>query len=63
METFEENNYTKEEDFMMWDLHRIRHEMQKEKLTAKAINEQGEAIIRKYGLNKIKEHRIPEHSR
>ena len=54
MQAFSQNTYTKEEDYMMWDLHRIRYEMEKEKLTAQEINSRGENVIKKYGLKNIR---------
>jgi hypothetical protein len=44
------NDYTKEEDYMMWELHEIRKKMAKKKLSVKEINRRGKRIATKYGI-------------
>lgn len=53
METYK-NDYTKEEDYMMWELHEIRNKLAEKKLNCDQINSAGEDVIKKYQLNKIK---------
>ena len=55
-----DNDYTKEEDYMMWELHEIRNKMAKEDLSCAEINKTGKDIIDKYGLDKIKTFTVSE---
>jgi hypothetical protein len=48
------NGYKKEEDFMMWELHKIRKEMALKKMTPNAINKGAKHIIAKYKLKRNK---------
>lgn len=53
METYK-NDYNKNEDYMMYELHEIRNELSKENKNVKSINTKAEDIIKKYKLNKLK---------
>lgn len=53
METYN-NDYLKEEDYMMWELHEIRNNIAKADLKIEEINVRGENIIKKYDLKRIK---------
>jgi len=48
------NDYTKEEDYMMWELHRIRNKIAGKNLTADKINKLGRKAIEKYGLKNLR---------
>lgn len=48
------NDYNKNEDPMMYELHEIRSELAKENKNINIINEKGENIIKKYKLNNLK---------
>jgi hypothetical protein len=47
------NNYGKDEDYMMWELHKIRKEIASKKLSAKNINENAALILKKCKLRNI----------
>lgn len=47
------NDYSKDEDFALWRLHKIRHKMAVRGLRPEAINKAARELIRKYGLSKI----------
>ncbi len=49
METYE-NSYDKNEDFMLWELHEIRHELHKEILTKKVdeINREAYELLEQW---------------
>ena len=53
METYN-NDYTREEDYMMWVLHEIRNKIAGKNLSCNEINSNGEYIVKKYGLVNIK---------
>ena len=48
------NDYSKNEDFALWNLHEIRNKMARRKLNSNAINKAARELIRKYHLSKIK---------
>jgi hypothetical protein len=48
------NDYTKSEDFILWELHQIRDKMAKQPILAANVNDRGKKIIQKYRMNKIK---------
>ena len=48
------NEYTKKEDFMMWELHNIRKKMASKKLSALSSNNAAKKIIKKYNLTNLK---------
>ena len=50
------NDYSKDEDFALWNLHEIRNKMARRELRADAINKSAREIIRKYRLSRIKVH-------
>ena len=47
------NDYKKEEDEMMWELHEIRKKMAAEKLTAEEINAKTSELLKKYDMEKL----------
>jgi hypothetical protein len=48
------NNYKKEEDYMMWDLHNIRREIASKNFSANDINKNANRILKKYKLRNLK---------
>ena len=44
------NDYNKNDDYMMWELHEIRHKLSQKfkKMTVKEINEEGKSIYHKW---------------
>jgi len=42
------NDFDKHSDKMMWQLHEIRHEMQKEKISVQDINGNAELLLKRY---------------
>lgn len=48
------NDYSKEEDVALWQLHEIRHKMAQRGLRSQAINKAAKNLIRKYHLAKLK---------
>ncbi|MCX7047919.1 MAG: hypothetical protein NTX50_20840 [Candidatus Sumerlaeota bacterium] len=48
------NEYSKDEDFMMWQLHKIRRQIAALHQTPEQINEAGRQVIAKYGLTNLK---------
>lgn len=47
------NDYKKEEDEMMWELHEIKKKMASEKLTAEEINAKTSELLKKYEMEKL----------
>ena len=55
------NEYEKEEDYMMWELHEIRNRMKNDNKNIIEINKDAENIIKKYNLTNLKIiERVPE---
>ena len=50
------NDYTKEEDFMLWQLHEIRNKISKQGLSSEQINEHGREIISQFNLKNLNFH-------
>jgi|APCry1669188970_1035186.scaffolds.fasta_scaffold253153_2 hypothetical protein len=48
------NDYTKEEDRMLWELHEIRHALAEQHQSPEQINAIGHQIIAQYHLNHLK---------
>ena len=48
------NDYTKEEDRMLWELHEIRHELAEQHQSPEQMNTTGRQIIAQYHLNNLK---------
>jgi len=48
------NDYTQEEDRMLWELHEIRHELAEQHQSPEQINTTGRHIIAQYHLNNLK---------
>jgi hypothetical protein len=48
------NEYTKEEDFVLWQLHEIRHQLAEQHQSPQQMNSIGQQIIKKYKLNNLK---------
>jgi hypothetical protein len=48
------NDYSKNEDFMMFELHEIRNKMAKENNSIEKINNDALKIIEKYNLKNVK---------
>lgn len=44
------NEYTKEEDYMMWELHQIRKKMAKEGIDVNKVNREAEDYLKKNNL-------------
>lgn len=44
------NDYTKEDDFMLWELHEIRHELAEQQQTPEQMNALAHQIIAQYHL-------------
>ncbi|MDM8522741.1 hypothetical protein QUF80_05150 [Desulfococcaceae bacterium HSG8] len=53
------NYYTKEEDPVLWELHKIRHEIAGKKQSSTEINTIGYQLIKKYKLNNLRIVRQP----
>jgi hypothetical protein len=53
MQTYK-NDYTKKEDYILWELHEIRSKMAKEIVDFDKINDIASQIINNYGLKKVK---------
>jgi len=52
METYD-NDYSKEEDFMMWELHNIRKKLSEEGIDTAKINKEGKNYIKRNNLNNL----------
>jgi hypothetical protein len=52
METYN-NDYKKEEDLMMWELHEIRRTMADKGIKTDDINKATEGILKKYGMENL----------
>jgi len=48
------DHYTKEEDFVLWQLHEIRHSFAEKYQTSEQINDMGRQVIVKYKLDNLK---------
>ena len=48
------NDYSKDEDFALWRLHEIRHNLARRGLHPQTINKSARDIIRKYRLSKLR---------
>jgi hypothetical protein len=48
------NDYNKNEDVMMYELHEIRNKLSKENKNINQINVKGKDVIKKYNLNNLK---------
>jgi hypothetical protein len=48
------NDYTKEEDTALWQLHEIRHQLAEQHQSPEEINKTGLGLITKYKLNNLK---------
>ena len=48
------NDYTKEEDAALWQLHEIRHQLAEQHQSSEQINTTGFQLITKYKLNNLK---------
>ena len=48
------NDYKKEEDFALWELHMIRHKMAEKKIDLKRLHESTQEIIKKYKLKSLR---------
>jgi len=49
------NDYTKEEDYMMWELHEIRKKIAAQNLSAEEINRRGQEALARFRARKKKE--------
>ncbi len=48
------NDYTKEEDAVLWQLHEIRHQLAEQHQSPEQINKTGLRVMTKYKLNSLK---------
>ena len=48
------NDYSKEEDLVLWTLHEIRHKMARRTVNPKAINRSAKELIQKRCLKNVK---------
>lgn len=48
------NDYSKEEDAALWQLHEIRHQLAEQRQSPEQINTTGLQLIIKYKLNNLK---------
>lgn len=48
------NDYKKQEDYVLWELHEIRNQISERKETPEQINSIGKSIIKKYNLKNLK---------
>ena len=48
------NDYSKKEDYALWELHEIRNKIAKEKLDPDKINEYGRKLIKSHKLKNLK---------
>ena len=48
------NDYKKEDDFALWELHTIRHKMAEKKIDLKKIRLNTQEIIQKYKLKNLR---------
>lgn len=48
------NDYKKEDDFALWELHMIRHKMAEKKIDLKKIRLNTQKIIQKYKLKNLR---------
>jgi len=48
------NDYSKNEDSALWELHEVRNVIAKRKLSFTKLNEQAIEIIKKYNLKNLK---------
>lgn len=48
------NDYKKQEDYVLWELHEVRNRISEKKETPEQINNIGESIIKKYKLKNLK---------
>ena len=46
------NDFDKKTDYMMWQLHEVRHKIQKEKIDINEINEHAKTVINNWKKNK-----------
>lgn len=53
MQTYK-NDYSKKEDYALWELHEIRNKMAKEKFEIALINESAAQLISRYQLKNVK---------
>jgi hypothetical protein len=53
METYD-NEYTKEENYMMWELHQIREKMAEEGIDVDRINREAENYLKRNNLKVVK---------
>ncbi len=44
------NDYTPEEDYMMWELHEIRRKMAEEGIDLRKIRKRADKIAKEYGI-------------
>ncbi|MCP4404657.1 MAG: hypothetical protein GY801_46055 [bacterium] len=56
------NDYTKNEDMMLWQLHEIRHQLAEQHQSAHQINMNAESVIQQYHLGNLKVVRMTDHS-
>ncbi len=48
------NDYSKDDDYMMWQLHQTRHFLAKQNITASQIHDKAQQFIKKAGLTNLK---------
>lgn len=48
------NDYSKEEDIVLWQLHEIRHQLAEQRQSPEQINTIGLQVMTKYKLNNLK---------
>jgi len=48
------NHYTEDENFALWQLHKIRHSFAEKYHTSEQINAMGRQVIVRYKLNNLK---------
>ncbi|MBU0701292.1 hypothetical protein KKE26_08400 [bacterium] len=48
------NDYTKEEDVTLWQLHEIRHQLAEQHQSSQQINTIGQHVIKRYNLKNLK---------
>jgi hypothetical protein len=59
METYK-NSYTKDEDFVLWELHEIRHKLHKRKINQSIEDRNKEALITYHNWQKEREYKQKE---
>jgi hypothetical protein len=47
------NNYNKEEDFSMWELHEIRHKMSEEGIDPQKVNDNARKLLQEMGCENL----------